>query len=894
MRRDEPGAPRLWRRLLIRALPEEDRKSFPGELEELYRRRAETRGPGAARRWYGRQVMRLALRRAWTTTTTILRTGFDMDGLRRDVAYAFRRLLKAPAFTLIAVASLALGIGANTAIFSLVNAVILRPSALEAPDELVEIYLRQPGFSHGTVSYLDYLDIRERTDDVFTDVATSRFALLNSYDGAGAAEMHPSEMVSGNYFQVQGIQASVGRTILPEDDVRDGAAPVVVLDHRFWERRFGGDPSVVGTEMRVGGHPVTIVGVIERDFQGSMRGLVPDIYAPVTLAPLIDPGNGEFESRGNQSFFSRGRLREGATFAQAEAAAGRVTEWLREAYPDQWLSDEELVLVSTADVVVNPMIDRVLVPALGLLLGVVGVVLVIACANLASFLLARAADRKREVAVRLALGASRGGLVRQLLTETVILALVGGVAGLGLAAWLTGWVETAELPLPLPITLDLSLDGSVLLFTLLVSLGAGVVFGLTPALQATRPALAPTLKNEATGDPPRRFNARNVLVVGQVALSLVLLVGAGLLLRSMLARQAIDPGFGAEPAAMAQISLGTLEGQEDAAMVAGVRDYVDRVAALPGVSTVGIASNIHLNTLSSSSRYVSVDGIDPPAGRDRWQIAYAAVSEGYLDAMGIELLEGRGIERTDDADSEPVAVVNRAFADTFFPDGGAVGGTVRFTSGEARVVGVVETVKESSLSEPPTPFIYSAFAQDPQSFFFVVAETPTADPRAVALELGRIGRDVDPMVRIFGQSTMEGHLAIVLFPARASALIAAIFAGLALTLACIGLYGVVSYAVSRKTREVGIRVSLGAQGGQVVRMLMADGLRLVAVGGVIGIALSAGFAVVLSRFLYGIGAFDPWAFVGTGGLLLAVAVLASWVPARRAVRVDPVRALKAD
>lgn len=817
-----------------------------------------------------------------------------MDGVKRDIAYALRRLVRAPGFTVIALLSLALGIGANTAMFSLVNAIVLREYAQDAPDELVDVYMAQRSASHGTISYLDYLDLRERMSDVLVDVSTSRFGLLSGMSDDGTAEMHPSELVSGNYFTLQGVDAVVGRTIVPDDDLRDGAQPVVVLDHRFWQRRFGGDPAVVGREMRVGGHPLTVIGVVESDYQGTLRGLVPDLYVPISLAPLVDPGNGEFESRGTQSFFSRGRLMPGTSVEQAAQSAERATAWLRESYPDQWLADESIVVVPTVDVVVNPMLDRVLVPALGLLLAVVGVVLVIACANLASFLLARAADRKREIAVRLALGASRAGLIRQLLTETLILALAGGAAGLALASWLTSWLETADLPLPLPVTLDLSVDGTVLLFTAGVSVVAGVIFGLTPALQATRPELAPTLKNEATGGRPRRFEARKVLVVGQVALSLVLLVGAGLLLRSMVARQSIDPGFGERPAALAQVVLGSLEGLDDEAVLAGVRRYVERLEALPGTGPVGLATNVHLNLLSSSSRYVEVDGVAPPPGRDRWEIAYAAASEGYFDAMGIAVLEGRTFEPADDAAAETVVVVNEAFVRTFFPERQALGATVRLTGGDARVVGVVETVKDGSLGEAPKPFLYTAFAQSPGPFFFAVVQADGADPRQIAIELGRVAREVDPMVRLFGQTTLEGHLAIILFPARASALLAAVFAALALALASIGLYGVVSYAVSRRAREVGIRVSLGARAGQVVAMLMQDGLRLVAVGAALGMLLSAGFALVLSRFLYGVGAFDPLAFAGTAALLLAVAVLASWIPARRAVRVDPVRALKAD
>jgi predicted permease len=885
------GPPEGSRRLLVRLLPPADRDSFPAELEELYRRRLGEQGATRARRWYRRQVLHLVGRRVVDTIVDATRRGIDMDWMRRDLTYAVRRLARAPGFTLVALVSLTLGIGANTAIFSLVNALVLRPQPLERPDEVVDLYMSQPGFSHGTLSHPDLIDLREQLGDVFQGLTAARFALLNGQADDGSTEMHPAEMVLGDYFTLQGIEASLGRTLLPEDDVEGGAAPVVVLDHRFWERRFGGDPSLVGREIRIGGVPLTVVGVVQPDYQGTLRGLVPDLYLPVQLQSRIDPTNPDLEGRGNQSFFARARLRDGVSPEQAEAAVERAAGWLRATYPDDWQVDEALVLVPREDVVVNPMIDRVLVPALGLLLGIVGVVLVIACANLASFLLARAADRKREVAVRLALGASRSALVRQLLVETLILALLGGVGGVALAAWLTGLLPMLDLPLPIPVTLDLSLDRTVLVFALGASLLAGGVFGLAPALQATRPALAATLKDEATGGAPRRLGLRNVLVVGQVALSLVLLVGAGLLLRSMQARQSLDPGFGGGSAALVQLSA-SVDGEVG---FQRLQEIARRVQELPGVQSVGMATNIHLNTLSTSSRYVEVDGVAPPAGRDQWQIDWAAVSPDWFDATGHDLLSGREFDEGDlDADAAPVLIVNEAFAERFFAGEDPIGRTARMGDTERTVVGMVRTAKIRSLGEDPRPFMYTPFNVETGGFGFMVARTEGVDARGTALEMARTGRRVDPDLRTFGEGTLERHLAIVLFPARASAWAATVFASLALALAAIGLYGVVSYAVARKSREVGIRMSLGARGDQVVRMLMFDGLRLVAVGGVVGVALSVAFAQVLSGFLYGVSALDPAAFAGTAATLAVVAVLAAWIPARRVTRIDPVRALRSE
>jgi putative ABC transport system permease protein len=788
--------------------------------------------------------------------------------------------------------SLALGIGANTAIFSLVNAVLLRPQPLLDPGSLTEIYLSQQGFSHGSVSYPDYADIRAEMGDVFEGVATARLALLPADAGDGAAQMVPAEFVSGNYFALQGIGAQLGRTLLPEDDVAGEEHPVVVLSHDFWRKRFGGAGDVVGRSLRIGGRALTVAGVIDGSYGGMIRGLQPDVWVPVAMVDALDPSNGgELEARGNQSYFARARVRPGVTDAEVTAAAGRMTAWLHRTYPDEWQGDEALVNVPTKDVVVNPMIDRVLVPALGLLMGVVGIVLLIACANLAGFLLARAADRRQEMAVRLALGAGRLSLIRQLITETTVLSLIGGGVGVGLAFWLIRLFENARLPLPVPIDLGLRIDGTVLLFTAGLSLVAGVLFGLAPALESTNRNLVATIRSGTAGGPRRRFALRNLLVVLQVASSLVLLVGAGLLLRSMQARQSVDPGFGRTPAAI--VSMATNRGEDDANRLT-LESIATRVAQLPGVGDVGLTTNLHLNTLSTSTRAVTVDGIAPPSGRDYWEVDYSAVSPDYFDAIGLRLLAGRVFDDGDHAGTQPVVIVNRAFVDRFFPDGDPIGRTINLSESEPMIVGVVNTAKIRSLGEAPRPYLYGAFDQGTPSYATLVASTAGRDPRVLALEIARLGRDVDPDLRIYETGTMAAHIATILLPARLSAGAASVFAVLALLLASVGLYGVVSYAVSRRTREVGIRISLGAVPGGVVRLLMGEGLRLVVMGAITGLALSIVFALLLSRFLFGVTAFDPGAFAGTAAVLLGVAVLASWLPARRATRVSPVQALKAE
>jgi predicted permease len=816
-----------------------------------------------------------------------------MERLVQDLRYAFRRLVKKPAFTAVAIVSLTIGIGANTAIFSLVNAIFIRELPLERPEELVEVYRSVAGFSHATMSFPDLEDVRRETEDVFVDVAGSRLAIVQT-DVEGGVEVVTGELVSGNYFPMLGVRAAVGRTLLPEDDVTPGGHLVVMLGHGFWQRRFAGDPAVVGQEIRLNGRAYSIVGVVPEAFTGNLRGLIPDLYAPTMMVGHLQPGDyNELEARGNQSVFAKARLRPGVSLVEAQAVVDRLAVSLREQYPGNWQPDNVFTLVATADVIMNPMVDRVLVPAAALMMVVVALVLLIACANLASFLLAQAADRRKEVALRLALGAKRTTLIQQLLTETVLLALVGGGAGLLLAGFLLKALVAADLPLPFPISLDLSLDGTVLGFSLLITAVAGVLFGLVPALQATNPDLAPTLKDESTGGGrPKGFSLRSALVVTQVAVSLVLLVGSGLFLRSLQARVAVDPGFGYEPAAIFILgAVGDRYTPEQARVF--YRTFLDETAALPGVQAVGMTGDLHLSTMNNMMRAVSVDGIDPPPGQDFYLVDYAQVDPGFFGATGVQIVRGRAFQESDGPDGAPVAIVSEAFAQQFWPGRDAVGRTFRSNGAEQTVVGVARDAKVRSLGEAPRPFLYRPWAQDYTGVMTVVARTST-DARNTLLDMVAVARRLDPELLIYDTTTMERHLGVMILPHRLSALLVTAFGGVALLLACIGLYGVVSYAVSMRSREVGIRMSLGADSKSVVRMLLGGGMKLVAVGGVIGLVLSFASARLLGGLLYGIDATDPVAFVLVPVVLGVVALLAAWVPARRASAVDPVRALKAE
>ena len=813
----------------------------------------------------------------------------------RDVRDSLRSLARRPAFTAVAILSLALGIGANTAIFSLVNAVILRDSPIERPEEVVNLYLHQASFEFGTLSYPDFEDVRDGTADVFSDIAASHFVPLTVDRGdGGGVDLAPAEAVTGSYFPMLGIEAAVGRTLLPSDDVSRGGHPVVMLDHRYWQSAFAGDPDVVGRQMRVGGRAYTVVGVGPPDFAGTVRGLAPMFYVPFMMAEELN-GFSLFDVRGHTSLFVKARLRPGVTLPQAETAVGAVAARLTRDRMENWDPAAQFVLLPLTDVLLFPPMDVFVRAAAWLLMVVVGLVLLLACTNLASFLLARALDRRKEVAVRLALGASRGSLVRRLLTETTLLSLLAGGAGVGLAVWLLDLLVTADLPLPTPVTLDLGLDGNVLGFTFGVSVAAGALLGLVPVLQSTRPDVAGALRSEnAGGGQPGQLRWRNALVVTQLAISLVLLVGAGLFLRSFQRVQSVDPGFGREPTALMTFLTPATRFAPDEARVY-TRRLLDRFRALPGVEAVGAISNLHLNPLSQRSSDFNVDGFEPPTDHGAFIADRAEVEPGFFETAGIAIVRGRNFNDADRPDTRPVVIVSEAMARRFWTGGDAVGQLVR-RRGDAPpwlVVGVASDAKVRQLGESPRNMIYLPYSQRFTPSLTVVART-SVDPERTAHALLTAGRELDPDLRVLDTKTMERHLALMRLPQQLSAFVLSAFGVLALALAAVGLYGVVSYGVARRTHEIGIRKALGADGPRVVRLIVAGGLKLVVIGGALGLALAVVATRLLGGLLFEIDALDPLTFAAVPLLLGVVALLAAWLPASRASRVSPIVALRTD
>jgi len=816
-----------------------------------------------------------------------------VPSLVSDVRIAMRRARKRPGFTVVALLSLMLGIGANTAVFSLVNAILLRHTPVPHPEQIAEVYQRQSDFPFAPFSYPDYVDFRRASAGTFSEISISQFSIA-ALDAGDHVESLTAELVNGDYFPLLGLRAQVGRLLGPEDDVAPGAHPVVVLSHDYWQRAFASEPTVVGRKMRLAGREYTIIGVAPGTYTGTISGIVPAVFAPIMMVNQLQPDvRDQLAQRGTHSAFLKARLAPGASIVNARGVAERFTADMAKRYPSNWPDGTSLVVIPMKDIAVNPLVDSVVVPAAAALMVVVGLVLLVACANLASFLLAQARDRRKEVAIRLAIGAKRSALVRQFLVESLLLAAVGGVLGVVLSGIALRMLLRADLPVPIPITLDVSVDWRVLAFALGASAVAGVLFGLLPALQATRATVVETIKNEnASGGPSHRFTVRNALVVGQVAVSLSLLITALLFLRSLQARAKVDPGFGTAPAGMLWLAI-PADRYDSTRRQLLLDDIERRMARIPGVVTVGATDNILLSSINQQSKRIRVPGVTPPKGKDAFDVDFSAADSGFLGAIGVSVISGRGITAADSRSAPKVAVINEAMARQFWPGKEAIGQTFNTDSSVYRVVGITRTTKVRSLGEEPRPFIITSYAQEFSATPMIIART-NGDADRVATQMLATLREIDPGLMAIQVKTMSRHLAATLLPARLGAIAFTLFAGLALALAVLGVYGVVSYAVARRTREVGIRLAVGAQPHALVRLLMREGVGLVTAGIVLGLLLGFGSAQVLASLLYGIGAVDPLTFVGAPILLMLVGTLAAFLPARRASRVDPASVLRAE
>ncbi len=808
-----------------------------------------------------------------------------MGTLLQDIRFGFRVLAKRPGFTIAAVLCLGLGIGVNSSIFSVVNSLFLRPPPVERPDRLVRMYTTlSKDFLYASVSYPDYLDYASRTD-IFDGLFAHRPTAVSVTLGE-LPELAPCMMVSGNYFDVLGVRPAAGRFFSPEEVAQDDTHPVVVLGYGMWRRRFGGDPSAVGRALTVNGHPFTIVGVAPRGFEGLLLGIAPDLYAPINMQSLIGPGMSNKQSRGSRYLVVSGRLKDGLTLPQAQEAANLVGQRLQAEYP-RTNDNARPLLIAESDVRLPPNLQGAALGFSGLAMAAVGLVLLIACANVANLLLARAAERKREISLRLAVGASRLRLFRQLLTESLLLSAAGGAVGLALASWVTGLLSAIRLPVGIPVTFDFSLDARVVGFSLAAALATGVVFGLAPALQAAKTDLVGALKGADSSGGPRRLSLGNLLVAGQMALSLLLLTGAGLFVRSLENAGQIDPGFASERVLLGSVdpSLNGYSEADGAALYAGL---LERLRGLPGVQAAALAEMVPFG-IGNQQNGVSVPGYQP-APDENLSIDYNIVSPGYFETVGIPLMAGRDFTPQDNSEAAPAIIVDEAFAARFFPGQDPIGKTVQ-TRGERTVVGLVKTIKIGSLGEPPKPYMYLPFKQSYNAAMTVHVKT-RGDPFEMAPQLQSEVRALDPNLPVHQIRTLESQVGFSLFPARAGATALGVFALLAIALSGVGLYGILNYWVSRRTREIGIRVALGAERGRVRRMVVGRGLTIAAVGLAAG-WLAAFFASRwLEKFLYGVSGTDPLTFAAVPAVLLLIALVACLVPASRALRVDPIKALR--
>jgi predicted permease len=823
----------------------------------------------------------------------------------QDARYALRWLRRSPGFSLVAILSLALGIGFNTAIFAVVDSLLLRPLPVHEPSRLADIYTSAAdGDTYSTNSLPDLLDFRAQAPSLAG--VTGYSPMFAGVSRGDRPRLVLGEVVTGNYFQVLGVPARIGRTLLPSDD-EENAPPTVVLSNRYWRQEFGGDPGAVGGALRIRGQQFTIVGVVAEGFSGMVPMLAPEIWLPVRYVEDVEPaginemvpsptGTTRRDRRGARWLFAKARLADGATIAQAHAEIDVVSARLRAEHA-QTNKDRRVTLRPTSETRLHPEADRLIAWVVSGTMLAVGLVLVIACANVAGMLLARASARQREVSIRLAVGAGAGRLVRQLLTESLLLAVIGAGAGVLIAAWLTRALGTVELPIPIPLSLDLRLDARVLGFAVLASIATGVLAGLAPALRAARADIVSNLKGDRGRDrvAGRRWTLRDLLVAGQMAVTIVLLVTAGLLIRSLSASQRADVGFPTDGLSIVSGDTGMLRYTPERS-----RQYwseaMRRVQSLPGVKGVALASRLPFSMNFNRSN-VAVPGRQKAADEMGTSINSAIVSAGYFQTLAIDVLEGREFADADTPDRRAVAIVNDAFARTYWPGESALGRTVferTLASGRSfEIVGVVANHTLQTVGEGAQPAIYFASSQRPGGFNVLVART-TGDDAALVGRMRETLLQLEPDLLILESQTMKGQMQGMLFPVHVAAVLVSVFSGLGLVLAGIGLYGIIAFAVAQRTREIGIRMAIGASPGAVVMLVLRQGLGLAVAGLAAGVLLGALATRVVSGALYGVGVADPVAWGAAAAVLLATAVLANVVPAYRAARIDPVGALRSN
>jgi putative ABC transport system permease protein len=816
-----------------------------------------------------------------------------------DVRFALRWLRRSPGFTLVAIASLAIGIGFNTALFTIVDAVLFKPLPVAAPERLVDVFTSARATPYGTSSYPDYLDLRA-DNDVFDDLAgySPMFAALNL---DGRSRLAIGEIVTGNYFPMLGVSAAMGRTILPDDDRRN-ASRVAVVSHRYWTRELGAAPDAIGRTLRIRGNAFTIIGVAPPSFSGMVPVLAPELWIPVNASLEVEPigmhdtvpspGPTRLDRRGDRWLFLRGRLNPGKTVTQSNANLGLLMARLEASNP-QTNQGRQAIVKATSDIHFHPAADGTILPIAAGLMVVVGLVLLIACANVASMLLARASGRQREIGIRLAIGASRGRLVRQLVTETFVMSALGTAGGLVLAWWVLSIVGSLNLPLPFPLAFNLHFDARVLMFTILATCAAALLAGLAPAVQASKPNVANDLRGapSMTRGAGRGWTLRDVLVAGQMALTASLLVIAALLTRTLIAAERTNVGFLVEKLAVVSTDTGMVQYADDRSRQF-YEEGLARIRRIPGVESAALATRVPFS-INYNRWDIWVPGRHR-AGEHGDTVDVTTVSPEYFRTIGVPIIDGRAFGDEDTPQSPRVAIVNAAFARRYWPGESAVGQTFRSRVSDGpvfQIVGVSADHKVSTVGEGPTPFIQFAIRQRPNSYAAFVARTQ-ADASALLLAMRRELLALEPNLVFVENQTMAAELGATLFPVRAGAWLVSGFGAMAMLLAAVGLYGVIAYSVARRTREIGIRIALGARPATVLRLVMQQGLLVAVVGLAGGCAIAAVAARLIAGALYGVRPTDPLSWIAAGTVVLAVSALANFIPAWRAARVDPSVALR--
>lgn len=887
-------------RFLLRALPARFRALHGREMEEvfvatLHQRRREGRGAwllgwGAGVADLAAASVRLRLARQGPPRSR----GAPFEVIRQDLRTALRSLGRAPGYGLVAMLTLALGIGANTALFSVVNALLLRPQPHVAdPGSVVAIYTSNAsGPSYGMSSWLDFLDFRERTPGI-EDAVLVTPAPLNLSGADGLARTRMGEFVSANYFRMLGVPMALGRGFTDDEAHPASGAAVVVLGHGTWQGEFGGDPDVVGRTLRISGQPMTVVGVAPEGFRGSLPVVTSAYWLPVSAQALIQ-GMEPFERRSLRGSMIRARLAPDATVTDVQASLTGLAAALQGADPEAWTDGQGRVrrISVVADTRLPPQLRGAANGFTALLAAAAGLVLLIACANVAHLTLARGWVRTREMAVRLSLGAGTPHIVRQLLAENLLLAVGGGVAGVALAALALGRMAALPPVAGVRVDVEVGMDGRVLLFATALALVAMLATGLLPALRAARPELVSALKQAPTGRGGGGSRLRDALVVGQVAASLVLLVGAGLFLRSVQLALRVDPGFEVQNLVTLAVDLGP-EGYTPEDAVALLHALQERAEAHPAVSGTALTHALPMTPMAMGR-----NGARPAEGEglERSSFPFFHVGPGFAGTMGMEVVAGREFTRADAAGDPPVIVVNQSMARRFWPGLDPLGRTLIWGGGrEATVVGVLADARTRSPRDPAEPAYFVPLLQHPMASLTLVARTNPGATAEVMASLRDGIHGMDPrLAGLASLQTMDDVVALALLPLRIAAQILTIIGVLGLLLAAVGLYGVVSFLVARRTREVGVRMALGARRGQVVGMVVRRGLGLALLGAALGIGLAVALTRFLGALLYGVSPLDPAVFVGMTLGTLAIAGISAWVPARRAASVDPVTALRSE